>query len=87
MQCWMPRSLEAYSWIMDACGVHFWDQQPDEAHVYHDDDSVDVHCQIQRKKSSSKMDHLRGMVMLLDSHHHHRQTLIQGEQQHLNDMH
>ncbi len=74
---------------MDACGVHFRDQPPDGAHVYDDDDSVDVHCQIQREKSSSKMDHLSGMVMLLllHSQHHLHQTLLQREQQYLNHIH
>ena len=72
---------------MDACGVHFRNQPPDGAHVYHDDDSVDIHCQIQREKSSSKMDHLSGMVMLLVFHHYRRQALLQREQQHLNHIH
>ncbi len=65
----------------------FRDQPPDEAHVYHDDDSVDVHCQIQREKSSSDMDHLTRMVMLLDCHHHRCQALLQRKQQHLNHIH
>jgi hypothetical protein len=72
---------------MDACGVHFRNQPPDGAHVYHDDDSVDIHCQIQREKSSSEIDYLSGMVMLLDCHHHCRQALLQREQQNLNHIH
>ena len=30
-----------------------------------------VHCQNQREKSLKDMDHLGGMVMLIDCHHHH----------------
>ncbi len=66
----------------------FRDQPPDGGHIYDDDDIVDVHCQNQREKSSSEMDHLSGMVMLTShSHHHLRQTGIQREQQHLNHIH
>ncbi len=63
------------------------DQPPDGAHIDDNDGSVDVHCQNQREKSSSEMDHLSGMVMLLHFHHHLRQTLLQREQQRLNHIH
>ncbi len=69
----------------------FWDQPPEEDHVDDDDDIVDSsmgHCQNQREKSSSKIDHLSRMVMLTSHNHHHlRQTLLQREQQHLNHIH
>ncbi len=72
---------------MDACGVHFQDQPPDGAHVYDDDDSVDIHCQNQREESSSEMNHLSRMVMFLDCHLHHHQALLQRDQQNLNQIH
>ena len=63
------------------------DQPTEGAHIYDDDDSVDVHCQNMREKSSNKMNHLSGMMMLLDFHHHRRQTLLLRKQQHLNHIH